>query len=100
MGAWVVLEDGPATTQLASIEHEIEFSVQSPAGMASDCQVAPPSDVEISNTPSDELLIPVGSGPIATQSSAEEHDTARSTPVPPSTARGLHDSPPSVLTRT
>jgi hypothetical protein len=36
---------------------------------------------------------------MATHSLDDEHETFRNTPVPPATCSGVHDSPPSLLTR-
>jgi hypothetical protein len=61
------------------------LSVQEPAGVATEFHVLPPSVVTTSNAALVGTVAPSGFAPIATQFDADEHDTERSTPVPPST---------------
>jgi len=70
-----------------------------PRGIVTEFHVAPPLVVTISNAVALGSISPNGFGPTAVQVLAYEHDTDRKTLVPPSTNRGSHDSPPSVLTR-
>jgi hypothetical protein len=98
-GAGSLSNDKPPTVQSTPLEHEIALSVHDPAGVATEFHVVPPSVVTTSNAALAGAVAPSGFAPIATQSDADEHDTERSTPVPPSTNCWLQDWPPSLLTR-
>jgi hypothetical protein len=59
--------------------------------MVTDDHVAPPSLVITAKAAAVGDPTPAPLGPTATQSVAEEHDTLRNTPVPPSTKARVHD---------
>jgi hypothetical protein len=88
----------PAASQ-APLEHDSTSRVALPGGVATDLHVAPALVVTTSNAAADGSWATAGLAPIATQVVAEEHDTERSTPVPPLTVRAPQELPPLVLTR-
>jgi len=96
--AAAVARDGPPITQ-RPVEQEMAFTNDVPAGIVTEVHVLPASPVTISKPPAVASVMPAGLAPSATQLVAEAHETDRKIPVPPSTKRGDHDCPPSVLTR-